>query len=57
MPSNAAMDVVIDGVVGQGRPVQGTNSFSQFIGFGDSDIDSGYFFTHPISTDSTLETQ
>ena len=23
-------------------------SFNQFIGFGDSNIDSGYFLTHPI---------
>ena len=53
----ATMDAVITGVIGQGRPVQGLSSFSQFLGFGDSNIDSGYFFTHNISTNSTLEAQ
>jgi len=38
-----------------GQPLQGTQSFSQFLGFGDSNIDSGYFFTHPISNDPTRQ--
>jgi phospholipase/lecithinase/hemolysin len=52
-----AMDAVITGPVGQGAPLQGNQLFSQFLAFGDSDIDSGYFFTHPISNNSTLESQ
>jgi phospholipase/lecithinase/hemolysin len=52
-----AMSVVINGAAGQGRPVQGGQSFSEFIGFGDSNTDSGYYFTHPISNNSTLEAQ
>ena len=42
--------------VGSGMAVQGTQSFSQFLAFGDSNIDSGYFFTHAISNNSTLQT-
>jgi outer membrane lipase/esterase len=57
MVDAVAMSVVIGGVVGQGRPMQGALTFSQFIGFGDSSSDSGYFFTHNISTNSTLEAQ
>ena len=30
-------------------------SFNQFIGFGDSTIDSGWFLTHRISNDASLE--
>jgi outer membrane lipase/esterase len=30
-------------------------SFNQFIGFGDSTIDSGWFLTHQISTNATVE--
>jgi hypothetical protein len=57
MVDAVAMSVVIDGVIGQGGPPQGTESFSQLIGFGDSNIDSGYFFTHTFSNNSTLQTQ
>ena len=52
-----AMSVVINSTIGQGAPLEGTQSFSQFIGFGDSTIDSGYFFTHTISNDPTREAQ
>jgi outer membrane lipase/esterase len=55
MVDAVAMSVDITGVFGQGRPV--APSFNKFIGFGDSNIDSGYFFTHIISTNATLETQ
>jgi hypothetical protein len=48
-----AMSVDITGVFGQGKQV--ASSFNKFIGFGDSVIDSGYFFTHIISTNATLE--
>ncbi len=51
------MDVVINGVVGEGAPVQGNQAFDQFLGFGDSNTDSGYFFTHTVSYNSTLEAQ
>lgn len=50
-----AMSVDITGVFGQGKPV--ASSFNKFIGFGDSVIDSGYFFTHIISANATLEAQ
>lgn len=29
--------------------------FSQFIGFGDSTLDSGWYFTHPYNTDATVQ--
>jgi outer membrane lipase/esterase len=37
-----------------GSPAQ-AQSFNQFIGFGDSTIDSGWFLTHQISTNATVE--
>ncbi|HXD44415.1 MAG TPA: VCBS domain-containing protein [Pseudolabrys sp.] len=43
--------------VGSGLAVQGAQSFSKFLGFGDSNIDSGYFFTHAISNSATLQNQ
>jgi hypothetical protein len=55
MVDAVAMSVDITGVFGQGQPV--APSFNKFIGFGDSNIDSGYFFTHDISTNATLEAQ
>ena len=55
--TSATMDAIITGVFGQGAPLPGASSFSQFIAFGDSSIDSGYYFTHPISNNSTLEAQ
>jgi phospholipase/lecithinase/hemolysin len=33
--------------VSRGAPFQGATSFSQFVGFGDSNTDTGYFFSHP----------
>jgi hypothetical protein len=44
-------------ITGTGLPIQGTRPFSEFLGFGDSNIDSGYFFTHPISNNATLLAQ
>lgn len=39
-----------------GRAAQAqSQSFSQFIGFGDSAIDTGWYFTHPHDTNATLE--
>jgi outer membrane lipase/esterase len=55
MVDAVAMSVDITGVFGQGQPV--APSFNKLIGFGDSNIDSGYFFTHDISTNATLEAQ
>src|SRR5581483_5168902 len=49
-----SMNVVINGVMGHGAAVQGLN---QFLGFGDSNMDSGYFYTHPISLNSSSEAQ
>ena len=58
MASNpVVLSAVIQGLYSQGRPVEGSQSFSQFIGFGDSNTDSGYYFTHPISSNSSLEAQ
>ena len=48
---------VASGVVTQstgGEPI--ASSYNAFLGFGDSDIDSGYFFTHTFTTYSPLET-
>jgi len=38
-----------------GAPLQNSQAYSQFLAFGDSGIDSGYFFTHPISTNALTE--
>ncbi len=48
---------VASGVVTQstgGDPI--ASSYNAFLAFGDSDIDSGYFFTHTFSTYSPVET-
>ncbi len=36
-----------------GNAVYGAQAFDQFLGFGDSTTDSGYFFTHTISNNPT----
>ena len=51
-----SMAVGIGGTIGEGQPIN-NQPFNQFVGFGDSTTDSGYFFTHPISNNSTLEAQ
>jgi GDSL-like Lipase/Acylhydrolase len=53
----ATMGVVVLNDPTLGTPLQGTQVFSQFLGFGDSNIDSGYFFTHNISNNQTLLNQ
>jgi hypothetical protein len=45
--SSAIMSAVILQPQTGGAPVQGTGGFSQFIGFGDSAMDSGYYLTDP----------
>jgi VCBS repeat-containing protein len=40
---------------GSGAPV--ASSFDQFLGFGDSNTDSGYYFNTPISSDTAKEAQ
>jgi autotransporter passenger strand-loop-strand repeat protein len=40
-----------------GLPLQGARAFDRFVGFGDSGIDSGYYFTHPISNKPGLQQQ
>jgi VCBS repeat-containing protein len=47
--------VEIVGAPGQGHPAAPT--YSQFLAFGDSDIDSGYFLHHNISNNSSVQTQ
>jgi VCBS repeat-containing protein len=57
------VSVTIDGasptvsvtIAGSGAPVAA--SYNQFLGFGDSNIDSGYFFNTPISNNSTTQGQ
>ena len=41
------MTVVIDGSYTQGLALEGSQSFSQFLAFGDSNIDSGYYRALP----------
>jgi outer membrane lipase/esterase len=41
-------------LIAAGQPSQ-AQSFNQFIGFGDSSIDSGWYYTHPHDTDANLE--
>jgi VCBS repeat-containing protein/autotransporter passenger strand-loop-strand repeat protein len=52
---NPTLGVEIVPETSQGNP--GTLKFSQFLAFGDSNIDSGYFLTHPISTNPAVEAQ
>lgn len=51
------MSVVINGTVGQGGPLEGNQTFSQFIGFGSGNVDTGYFFTHPVSNNPAVQNQ
>lgn len=53
------MTVTINGGVftSGGAPLQGSQNFSTFIAFGDSNIDTGYFFTHPNSNNTTRQQQ
>src|SRR6185437_6929690 len=51
------LSVAIAGVMGQGAAVNGTSGFNQFLAFGDSGIDSGYFFTHTFSNNPTTQAQ
>jgi VCBS repeat-containing protein/autotransporter passenger strand-loop-strand repeat protein len=53
--TNPTFNVKIAGPTSGGAPV--AVKFTQFLAFGDSDIDSGYFFTHPISTNPLVEAQ
>jgi VCBS repeat-containing protein len=54
---NPTLSVEITGVTGAGHPAQGSQAFSQLLGFGDSTTDSGYFLTHPISNNSAIQNQ
>jgi VCBS repeat-containing protein/autotransporter passenger strand-loop-strand repeat protein/autotransporter-associated beta strand protein len=54
---NPTLSVTITGTPGQGLAVNGTQAFNQFLAFGDSNIDSGYFFTHPITNNTANEAQ
>ena len=49
------LSVTVAGTTGEGVPVDGAQAFNQFLAFGDSGIDSGYFLYTPISTDPTKE--
>jgi VCBS repeat-containing protein/autotransporter passenger strand-loop-strand repeat protein/autotransporter-associated beta strand protein len=51
------LSVAISGVVGQGAAANGTNGFNQFLAFGDSGIDSGYFLTHTFSNNPATQAQ
>ena len=51
------LSIAISGVIGQGAAANGTHGFNQFLAFGDSSIDSGYFFTHNISNNPTIQAQ
>ena len=61
--TTTSADVTVDGasplvsvtIDGSGAPVAA--SFDQFLGFGDSNIDSGYYFNTPISSDTAKEAQ
>jgi VCBS repeat-containing protein len=55
--NNPTLAVEVTGAAGLGHPAQGAQAFSQFLAFGDSAIDSGYFLTHPISPDSSKQSQ
>jgi VCBS repeat-containing protein len=52
--ANPSLSVAINGTIGEGAQLDG-GSFSQFLGFGDSGFDTGYFLTHPISANTTTQ--
>lgn len=51
------MTVTINGgfLASDGLPMPGSRNFSQLVAFGDSVIDTGYFFTHIRSADPAVE--
>src|SRR5258708_685088 len=51
----AALTVTINGGLSLSVGQSAHASFDQFIAFGDSSIDSGYFLTHPISNNASQE--
>jgi VCBS repeat-containing protein len=53
--NSPSLGVSISGA-GTGVAVNGTQAFNQFLGFGDSNIDSGYFYTHTITYSPFTET-
>lgn len=51
----AALSVTINGGINVNVGQSAHATFDKFIAFGDSDIDSGYFLTHTISNNSSVE--